>query len=139
MMYWAQFMEDRRWMPGTVLAIPSDVPPFVHFVMVEWTDFNSGVEMAIHNMPGIGVARVLLDNVITGKSVTTRWTPRTSDEGAAAIHRMQSLIGHPYDLIEANCEHVIRWAVTGEWKSGQVSFVRAGLLVAGAFAIAASL
>jgi len=139
MMYWAQFMEDRRWMPGTVLTIPSDVPPFVHFVMVEWTDFHSGDEMAIHNMPGIGVARVLLDNAITGKPVTTRWTPHTPDEGAAAIQRMQSLIGHPYDLIEANCEHVSRWAVTGEWKSGQVSFVRTGLLLAGAVAIAASL
>jgi hypothetical protein len=138
-MYWTQFMEDRRWISGTVLAIPSDVPPFVHFVMVEWTDLLSGVEMAIHNMPGIGVARAPLDSVITGKSATTRWTPRTPGEGAAAIHRMQSLIGHPYDLIEANCEHVIRWAVTGEWKSEQVSFIRTGLLVAGAVAMAASL
>jgi hypothetical protein len=124
---------------GTVQAIPSDVPPFVHFVMVEWTDFHSGVEMAIHYTPVVGVACVALDDVITGKLVTVRWTPRTQDEAEAAIHRMQSPIGHPYDLIEANCEHVIRWAVTGEWKSDQVAFIRAGLLVAGAVAIAASL
>jgi hypothetical protein len=44
MMYWAQFMEVRRWMPGTVLAVPSDVPSVFHFVMVEFIDFLTGVE-----------------------------------------------------------------------------------------------
>ena len=139
MTYWAQFMEDRRWMPGTVLMIPSDVPPFFHFVMVEFIDFHTGVEWAIHNMPGIGVARAPLDDVIGGKRLRVWWSPRTAEEGEAAVMRMQSLIGYPYDLIEANCEHVIRWAVTGEWRSEQVSVVKAGVLVAGAVAFAVSI
>lgn len=139
MAYWAQFMEKRRWMPGTVLVIPSDVPPFVHFVMVEFINFHTWVESAIHNMPGTGVTWAPLDDVIAGKRVKVYWTPRTSEEGEAAILRMRSLIGNPYDLVQANCEHVIRWAVTGEWESKQVSAVKAGLLVAGAIAVAASL
>src|ERR1700722_9722968 len=134
-MYWVQFMERRRWIPGTVLMIPSDVPPFVHYVMVEFVDFHDGVEHSIHNMPNIGVVRAPLDNVISGKAVRVFWKPRTSSEGRAAVERMQSLIGHPYDLIEANCEHVIRWAVTGQWKSEQVTAVRTGLAIAGAVAI----
>ncbi|MFZ0519978.1 MAG: hypothetical protein WAL95_03080 [Candidatus Acidiferrales bacterium] len=139
MTYWVQFMEERRWMPGTVLVIPSDVPPFVHFVMVEFVDFNTGVEYAIHNMPGIGVARALLDDVIGGKPVRAWWMPPTREAGEAAILRLRSLIGHPYHITEANCEHVIRWAVTGVWKSEQVSAVQIGLLIAGAVAVAASL
>lgn len=135
-MYWAQFMEDRRWMPGTVLAVPSDVPSVSHFVMVEFIDFLTGVERAIHSMPGIVVARVPLDAVITGKPVTVRWTPRTPEEAEETVLRMQRLVNHPYDLIEANCEHVTRFAATGEWKSEQVLAVQIGLLIAGAVAIA---
>jgi hypothetical protein len=137
MTYWVQFMEERRWMPGTVLVIPSDVPPFVHFVMVEFVDFNTGVEYAIHNMRGNGVTRAPLDDVISGRPVRVWWTPPTREVGEAAIVRMQSVIGHRYHVTEANCEHVIRWAVTGEWKSEQVSAVKVGLLIAGAVAFAA--
>lgn len=139
MTYWVQFTEERRWMPGTVLVIPSDVPPFVHFVMVEFIDCNTGVEYAIHNMPGIGVARTPLDDAISGKPVQVWWSPPTREAGEAAVLRMQSVIGYSYDLIQANCEHVVRWAVTGEWKSEQVSAVQIGLLIAGAVAIAANL
>ena len=139
MMYWAQFREYRRWMPGTVLVIPSDVPPFEHFLMVEFINFHTWVEYAIHNMPVIGVARAPLDEVIGGKPVKIYWQPKTPEDGEAAVLRMQSLIGHPYDLIQANCEHVIRWATTGEWKSQHVSSVAAGVLVAGALGVLASL
>ena len=136
MMYWAQFMEVRRWMPGTVLAVPSDVPSVFHFVMVEFIDFLAGVEWAIHSTPGIGVARVPLDAVIAGKPVTVRSTPRTPEEAEQIVLQMQRLIGHLYNLIEANCEHVTRYAATGEWKSEQLLAVQIGLLIAGAVAIA---
>jgi hypothetical protein len=136
MMYWAQFTEDRRWMPGTVLAVPSNVPSVSHFVMVEFINFLTGVEWAIHSMPGIGVARVPLDAIIARKPVTVRSTPHTPEEAEQIVLQMQRLIGHPYDLIEANCEHVTRFAATGQWKSEQVSAVQIGLLVAGAVAIA---
>jgi hypothetical protein len=139
MTHWVQFMEQRRWMSGTVLVLSSDVPPFLHFVMVEFVDFHTGTEWAIHNMPSSGVTRVPLDEVIGTKFVRHYWTPSTARDGEAAVLRMQSLIGHPYDLIEANCEHVIRWAVTGEWESEQVSSFKKGLIFAGALAIAASI
>jgi hypothetical protein len=137
--YIFQHLEERRWPSGTVLVVPSDVPPFFHFLMVEYVDFHTGVEWAIHNIPGIGVAREPLDNVIRGRRVQDYWSPETTQAGEEAILRLQSLIGHPYDLIEANCEHVIRWAVTGEWKSEQVSTIKVGLLAAGAVALACSL
>jgi len=137
--YIFQQLEDRRWPSGSVLVIPSDFPPFTHFLMTEFLDFHTGVEWAIHNMPGIGVARAPLEHIIRGKHVQAYWIPQTFQDGEAAILRMQSLLGYPYDLIEANCEHVIRWAMTGQWKSNQVSMVRAGLLAAGAVAVACSL
>jgi hypothetical protein len=137
--YIMQYLEEQRWPVGTVLVIPSDVPPFLHFVMVDFKDFHSGIEMAIHNMPGIGVARARLDDVISGKRVTVRWTPPTLEAGESAILRMQRLVGRRYDLIEANCEHVIRWAVTDEWKSEQVATVQVGLVIAAAVAMASAL
>ena len=138
MLYIAQFMEPRRWTPGTVLTIPSDFPPFVHFVMVEFVDFHTATEVAIHSMPDSGVTRASLNQAIGMKPVSVYWTPQTPEDGEAAIFRMWELIGRPYHLTQANCEHVIRWAITGEWKSDQVSAVGIGLLVAGAIAIAAS-
>jgi hypothetical protein len=139
MMYSAQFMEYRRWTPGTVLVIPSDVPPFEHFLIVEFINFHTWIEYAIHSMPSIGVARAPLDEVIGFKPVKVYWQPQTPEQSEAAVLRMQRLVGHPYDLAQANCEHVIRWAITGEWKSQQVSNVAAGVLIAGAFAVLASL
>jgi hypothetical protein len=137
--YIMQYLEEQRWPVGTVLVIPSDVPPFLHFVMVDFKDFHSGAEMAIHNMPEVGVARARLDDVIGGKHVTMRWMPSTREDGESAILRMQSLVGRRYDLVEANCEHVIRWAVTGEWKSEQVETVQIGLVIAAAVAMASAL
>jgi hypothetical protein len=123
-------MEDyRRWNPGTVLVLESNFPGALHFLMVEYLDFNTGIEWAIHNMPGVGVTWVPLDEAIAGKRVKACIVPSNPEE---AIARMQSLIGHPYDLIQANCEHVIRWAVTGVWESKQVSGVMIALLIAGA-------
>ena len=77
----AQFMATRCWMPGTVLMIPSEVPPFSHFAMVEFIDFHTGVEWAIHNMPGIGVARAPLYDMIGSKPVVVGWKSRTPEEG----------------------------------------------------------
>jgi hypothetical protein len=141
--YAAQFMEERRWMPGTVLQIPCDVPPFFHLLMVEFTDYYTGAQCAIHNMPVTGVTRAPLNDIIKGKAVSVPWTPQTPRQAEAAVQRMQSLLGHPYMLVEANCEHPVWWAVTGKWQSEQVSAVAEGLLVfgvgAGAVAIAASI
>jgi hypothetical protein len=134
--YIFQHPEYRRWPPGTVLAVPSDVPSIFHFVMVEFIDFLTGVEWAVHSMPGIGVARVRLDDVIAGKPVTVRRTPRTAEEAEENVLQMERLIGQPYNLIEANCEHVTRFAATGEWKNEQVWAVPIGLLIAVAVAIA---
>lgn len=139
MTHWVQFMEERRWKPGTVLRIQSDVPLVFHFAMVEFLNLHSGLESAIHNTPDTGVAWAFLDEVAGTRPVEVYWEPQTPEQGIAAIMRMRSLIGMPYDLIEANCEHVMRWAVTGEWRSEQVCVVKAALLVAGAVAVAAAL
>ena len=137
MSYAMQYLAARRWCPGTVLQIPSDVPFVFHFVMVEFINFHTDVELGIHNMPGIGVAWTPLDQVTGTKSVEVSWEPQTPEQGLAAIMRMRSLIGMPYHLFEANCEHVIRWAVTGEWRSEQVSTLGMGLFVAAVVAAVA--
>ena len=139
MSYAMQYLEDRRWAPGTVLLIPSDLPSVFHFVMVEFLDCHTGQELCIHNMPGVGVARAPLDEVIGKKSVSRSWPPQTPEQGTATIERMQGLIGMPYDLFQANCEHAIRWAVTGQWRSEQVSALGVGLLFAAAFVAVESL
>lgn len=85
------------------------------------------------------VAWAPLDEIIRGKWVKAYRQLRTPQDGEAAKLRTRSQIGCPYDLIEANCEHSIQWAVTGKWRSEQVSLVKIGLLVAGTVAFAASL
>jgi hypothetical protein len=136
--YWVQFIEPRRWVPGTVLTIPSDVPPFRHFLMVEYFGAHTGSEMVLHSMPDAGVARAILDEVIGQKPVHVFWTPSTPLHGEQAIERIRSLIGARYHLTEANCEHVIRWAITGKWESKQVS-ATAGAVLLGGLAVLASL
>jgi hypothetical protein len=139
MVYEAQFTCGRRYMPGTVLRVPASVPPFFHYVMVEWVNFHTGVEWAIHNMPGVGVTHVPLADAIDGKPVTIWWAPQIAEAGELAVSRMQSQLGRRYDLVNGNCEHVVQWAVTGKWKSEQVSNVTGALLIFGALAVAASL
>lgn len=139
MLYVAQFVEPRRWLPGTVLTVPSDVKPFKHFLMVEFINFHTGQEMALHSMPGVGVARAPLLEIVGTKRVTVHWSPPTPEDGEAAVLRTQELIGHPYDLVQANCEHVIRWAITGEWESKQVSGVGGAAIFGALLGIAVSL
>jgi hypothetical protein len=107
--------------------------------MVDFVNFHNSEQMAIHSMPGTGVTKASFGDLIAGKAVKVYSRPRSHQDGSMAVLRMQSLIGHSYDLIESNCEHVIRWAITGEWRSDQVSVVRTGLVFAGAVALAACL
>jgi len=132
-------MEPRQWMPGTMLTVPSDIPPFIHYLMVEYFDFHTGQQMVIHSMPETGVARAVLDDVIKNKPVTVFWVPPTPAAAELVIGRMQSKLGTPYDAAAANCEHPIRWAITGQWESKQASAVGGAILLGGAVAFFASL
>ncbi|HXN74027.1 MAG TPA: hypothetical protein VN861_15890 [Candidatus Acidoferrales bacterium] len=136
MAYWVQYIEEYHWTPSTVLVIDSNFYPFVHFVMVEYFDFNTGIQWAIHSMPDVGVKRVPLAEALAGKPVKHSFLPPNPEE---ALRRMQSLIGYPYILTQANCEHPVRWAVTGKWESKQVEAVKSVLFFAGALTLAANL
>jgi hypothetical protein len=136
MYIWAQFTEDTYWKPGTVLVIPSDVPSFEHYLMVDYIDFHNGEQYAMHSMPKTGIARVTLREALGGKTPRIWWEPRTQQEALAALTRMRNQLGKPYFLAAGNCEHPVRWAITGKWESKQVSNVATGLLLsAGLFAL----
>ena len=137
MTYVRQNVEDWHWAPGTVLVVPADVPPFEHYLIVDFVNFHDGVQYAIHNLPGTGVLRVPLAEAIDDKPITKIGHPRSPEAGLHAALRMQSLIGSNYDLLQWNCEHVVRWAAYGKAESTQVSTVGWSFLFAGVIAFAA--
>jgi hypothetical protein len=123
--------------PGTVLKVPSHIPGLFHILMVVSPDPLTGMEMVIHSMPGIGVTLAPLLEAMGRKQVLPLWVPATPQQANAAVYRMSSLIGLPYDLFQANCEHVVTWAVTGRWRSGQLAgLTLCAALAGGVFAVA---
>jgi hypothetical protein len=133
---WPQFMEETTWTPGTVLVVPSDVPVIEHYLMVDYSDFHLGQQHAIHNMPASGIVRVPLHEALKGKTPRVWWEPHTQQEAIAALTRMKSLLGRSYHASAGNCEHPVKWAVTGKWESTQVKNIVAGVfLTTGLYAL----
>ncbi len=78
----------------------------------------------MQSTPGPGVHYALLRQIVGSKPVSLAWRPPNPPVGFWALGRMRRLLGLPYDLIRANCEHAVRWAATDRWESSQVQAVR---------------
>lgn len=73
----------------------------------------------IHNRKGLWVVVESLDDFSPdGTWRVDRRAPPGSE--AAVIERAFSRIGHPYRLLDWNCEHLISWVLTGKKQSEQL-------------------
>jgi len=115
--------------PGSVVKVWSRRYHFWHKGMIDWPDPLTGEQRVIHSEKGNFVRTTSLSDFAAGEMVHILWVPQTWDQQDAALQRMHSLDGEPYDLFVANCEHVVNWAITGKSFSEQVGFV--ALIAAG--------
>jgi hypothetical protein len=121
---WDNHMRRRLYLPGSVLTVPGDFPLVTHFFTVDFEGYGTWNEWGIQSVPETGVALAPLAPIVRNKRVTEVFRPQTPDVAYLVVARMRSKLGLPYDLRFANCEHVVRWAVTGRWESLQVENLR---------------
>ena len=55
-----------------------------------------------------------------GREIEVVDTPRTLDNQRSILNRAYSKIGHPYNILSANCEHFATWAFYGVPESAQL-------------------
>jgi hypothetical protein len=87
-----------------------------------------GAPMVLHSREA-GVVLTSLEEFSLGRMVEVVNTPGTLAHQRAVLSRAYSQVGHPYDLLRANCEHFATWAFFGASESPQLR-----KYVAGAFA-----
>ena len=60
-----------------------------------------------------------LEEFADGQPIGYTWLPETVEAQRAVIGRAESLLGRPFNLLNANCEDYINWIVTGVARSPQ--------------------
>ena len=120
--------------PGSVVKVWSRRYHFRHKGMVDWPDPLTAEQRVIHSEKGNFVRTTSLSEFAIAEMVHILWVPQTWDQQNAALERMHSLNGKPYDLFVANCEHVVNWAVTGKTYSEQLGL--AAMIAAGVAVVA---
>jgi hypothetical protein len=120
-----------QFVPGSIARFKSKRYGHLlhHWGVIDWPDVFSGEERAIHSEKGSVVKTASLFDFAEGEALEILWVPESAEQQASMLQRMHSLEGKPYDLFLANCEQVVRWALTGESVSEQlrVAGVVAGL------------
>jgi len=127
-------MYTMMFTPGSVVKVWSRRYCFWHKGMVDWPDPFTGEQRVIHSEKRQFVRTTSLTEFAAGETVHVLWVPQTWDQQNAALERMHSLDGKPYDLFVANCEHVVNWAVTGKSYSEQLGL--AAMIAAGVAVVA---
>lgn len=125
-------MYETMLTPGSVVRVWSRRYLFWHKGMVDCPDPLTGEQRVVHSEKGQFVRSTSLCEFAAGELIHVLWVPQTWDQQNAALQRIHSLDGKPYDLFVANCEHVVNWAVTGKSFSEQLGLaavVAAGFTV----------
>jgi len=78
-----------------------------------------------------GVVRTSLDEFALGREVVVVKAPAALEQRRAILERARSQIGHPYDVLFANCEHFATWAFYGAPESPQLRKYVAGACLFG--------
>ena len=121
--------------PGSILKVWSRRHGVFHFGVVDWPGLAG--EQVIHSAKGSFVRSTPMQVFAEGETVEIVWVPQNSSQQVAFLERMHSLEGRSYDLLTANCEHVVTWALTGRSYSPQLATGSLILLVVAVLAIGA--
>jgi uncharacterized protein YycO len=121
--------------PGDELVVPkSNWDIIQHHALYIGYD-HLGIHWIIHNVVGVGVTLITVDDFFTQVDKITqviRFTDSNS-ERKVLVQKALTRIGKPYNLINYNCEHFINEVKTGVASSPQV---KAGLAFGGVLLLA---
>ena len=84
----------------------------------------------VHNVEP-GVVLTPFEDFARARPVEVVDAPCSLEQQRSILERAYSQIGHPYDLLVANCEHFATWAFYGEPESPQLKRYLAGACALG--------
>ena len=108
--------------PGDRIIIPKSEFRIVQHHGIYLGKNNGGVDLVAENKIGHGVRVVSLTEFFTGVSMVTRIEKfeGSNYQRRRLVERIVSKLGHPYDLINYNCQHFANDMLNNEIKSDQV-------------------
>ena len=128
---------DGSHIPGRIWVVQSPHFPYAwHWGIEDWNLDSSGRPMMWHAQKNDIMRCTTNAEFFDGLLGEIKWTPASREQAAWVIERLQSIEGTPWNLVTANCEQMIRWAVEGRAHSEQLAVAVVASLV-GALALAA--
>jgi hypothetical protein len=125
--------------PGTALRVPSNYPGVMHWGIVGHGHDSDGNPMVWHSQKADALRTTPFLEFSGGKSCEILWVPESGRQARAVIQRLESKVGLAWQLTQANCEMVVRWAIEDNPVSHQLGFgVLALLGLAAVFVFAKS-
>jgi len=114
--------------PGSLLKAKKSVGlPLDHSGIFAGSQ-KGGTPIVLHSRQR-GVVWTTFEEFSLGREVQIVDVPATLEHQRVVLQRAWSQIGHPFDLLIANCEHFASWAFYGEAESPQLKkYVGAAIL-----------
>ncbi len=107
-----------NWVPGGVLKVYSKRHNVWHFGIA-----SSVNGMVMHASKDIGrFSETTYEEFAQGQGTEYTWRPENFQKQQEVLRRAQSLLGRPFQLLNANCEDYVNWIVTGVARSPQREF-----------------
>lgn len=127
--YISNFEQQGPRYPGSMLKAKTRGLWPDHFGIFEGA-LPDGTLIVLHSTEQ-GVVRTSLEEFALERGVEVVKVPCTFEHQRAILDRASSQIGHPYNVLFANCEHFATWAFNGVPESPQLEKYVVGACVIG--------
>ncbi len=109
------------FLPGTILTVRSSRFPVIkHFGVVDWQLDDNGQPSMWHSQKSDVLRCTNYLYFSSGQPCEVLWIPQSREQQTYVIERLRSKTGLPWNLAQANCEQVVRWALEGRPRSKQL-------------------
>lgn len=126
------------FIPGSILTVRSTrFTAIKHWGVVDWQFDENGQPRMWHSQKSDVLRCTDYAYFSSGEPCEELWIPKTRDQQRLIIERLRSKTGLPWHLTAANCEQVVRWAIDGSPRSGQLEVGFALTLLAVAVGVTA--
>jgi hypothetical protein len=133
------FMPSTCFVPGTILRVVSlRFPAVKHWGIVDWHLDENGQPRMWHAQKGDVLRSTDFAYFSSGQVVEILWKPESYEKQVWIIDRLRSKEGLKWNLLSANCEQIVRWAVEGQARSDQLEIGFISLLATGLVIMLAS-
>lgn len=110
------------YLPGTILKVRSpNFPNVYHYGGADWEVDPTGNPFMWHAQKNGVFQRTTFCEFSTGLVPEIDRTPQSREEQNQFIGRFRMLEGTRWNLLQANCEQQIRWAIEGRAYSTQLN------------------